>query len=615
MSAAAVTAGSPPAAPGRAPNSPRSDSQERQSSREPFRNDETAGASRDPFTEQKPTEESIDDVLDRVTVHDDHGIDGLPVLSAPELGVIGRAVSFSATKAVNGARTKFYYTGLVSVVTAAAVTLMHVHRYTEEGFELYKKRERSLSKKGAPTSSEPKGTSTARPAAAGGKEKRRGDPLSLCGYSAEGEVGVGHDGRLTLHHDNAALLRMHAAGSLARATRVDAEAEAEAVAFEEEGSGCTLAAEAEAATAAPARTARRRHSVPAHDGCVGPLPYVTFLRKAARDVKFGRDPRSSFYALFQDPSRELLDMQYLRMFVRRYLVHTSQGDNPDRIPLHAFVTARGGCADLDRALARQLVREELSELIKTDRGIAKEKQRVALREGRRAAGLGAEGRTLDVPTGLLAGTGVLYGTGVPQKSFFTGVALAVLTFFCALYLAVSVGVYHEPFVLSFLLQTLWFVVASLPVWALASVSTILHAVYMRLPLRKNLTFLAARGVLCVGGVVCSVMCVVSLLNNEVYKYMASQSGEDLCAFYRNYQCSGYDYSCNSGYRESALCDVPCNLQAFADTTCYNVMWTAIQITFDPLIVFAVCIIFGCLFSLLMMAKMLMIAGRVAQRSL
>ncbi|KPA73829.1 hypothetical protein ABB37_09473 [Leptomonas pyrrhocoris] len=111
------------------------------------------------------------------------------------------------------------------------------------------------------------------------------------------------------------------------------------------------------------------------------------------------------------------------------------------------------------------------------------------------------------------------------------------------------------------------------------------------------------------------MCVVSLLNNEVYKYMASQSGEDLCAFYRNYQCSGYDYSCNSGYRESALCDVPCNLQAFADTTCYNVMWTAIQITFDPLIVFAVCIIFGCLFSLLMMAKMLMIAGRVAQRSL
>ncbi|KPA73831.1 hypothetical protein ABB37_09475 [Leptomonas pyrrhocoris] len=101
----------------------------------------------------------------------------------------------------------------------------------------------------------------------------------------------------------------------------------------------------------------------------------------------------------------------------------------------------------------------------------------------------------------------------------------------------------------------------------------------------------------------------------VYKYMASQPGEDLCTFYQEHQCSGFEYSCNSGYRESALCDVPCNLQAFADTTCYGAMWAPMMFTVAPLLVLSVFFLCACLFSLILTVKMVMIGRRVAQRSI
>ncbi|KAI5687864.1 hypothetical protein MNV84_06205 [Leishmania braziliensis] len=99
---------------------------------------------------------------------------------------------------------------------------------------------------------------------------------------------------------------------------------------------------------------------------IGPIPYVTFLRKSIHNVAFGRDPRSSFYSLFKDPARHTRDMQVLRMFVRRYLVHTSQGNNPRQVLLYAFLSVRCAWPDVDRELVNRVALEELPTLLKAD---------------------------------------------------------------------------------------------------------------------------------------------------------------------------------------------------------------------------------------------------------
>jgi hypothetical protein len=260
-------------------------------------------------------------------------------VTSPELRVIGWAVAFSTTKSVDGIKTKHFYTGLVSVVTATAVTLMYVNRYTESGFKAYTQREHAFARKSAVRVPDLSGTneSAAPSPLHGANEKHISVGLVAHGYSPEGEVGVGQKGQLTGRVDCAALLGMDAAGSLALAVpllRREPEAMEVSALLEEYGGEAHVhdthvsSGEGEVGAAPQTRAACRRH-LPADYDTIGPLPFVTFQRKSVRAVRFGRDPRSSFYSLFQSSEKEMIDVQYLRMFARRYLVHTSQDNNPD----------------------------------------------------------------------------------------------------------------------------------------------------------------------------------------------------------------------------------------------------------------------------------------------
>ncbi|KAL7697361.1 hypothetical protein NQL31_003826 [Lotmaria passim] len=615
----------------------RNDPQEVQFSHEPFGSDEVTAEARHPFAEPKPPEETIDDLVSRLLVSGDQAMDGLPVMTSPELRVIGRAISFAFTKTAGGAKTRLHYTGLVSAVGATTVTLMHVSRYTEADFEAYKERERALAKGELARAAKLKGKEidNARCSFPGARrccDDKGKSGLVPHGYSAEGEVGVGRNGQLSSGGDSAALLGMNAAGSLSFVTNAHAEVEMEHAAFLNEERGDhhhfhgthgidgdgRMSKEVLAATAAPhTRTARRR-ILSTVDGSVGPLPYVTFLRKNIHDVAFGRDPANEFYSLFQDPSKQLLDMQYLRMFVRRYLVHTSEGNNPRQVPLYAFVTVRCACPSVDRELVSRVAREELPGLMKADKSIEKERQKQLQEEQQEAERAAAhEGETASLMFGR---TGVLCRTRVPHKSLIAGVVLAALTLMAEVYLCVSLSALTDNLIISFLMEGLWFVVAAMLVWVAASVTTIFHAFFMRVPLRDNLTLLMLRAFFCAGGVGGSLMSLVVLVTRmssvEIHEFMTKQSKDDLCAFYQAHQCTGFYSSCahrSAATTGDALCRPSCLVHVAYETTCHSAMTSPVQVAFLPMMVFSVLSLFACLYSLFLLIRLLLFAHSAARR--
>lgn len=111
------------------------------------------------------------------------------------------------------------------------------------------------------------------------------------------------------------------------------------------------------------------------EGSVGPLPYVTFPRRKIHNVHFSTNPPSTFYSLFLYPHKRQFDLQCLRMFVRRYLVHTSQGNNPTNIPLRAFIVCRCNCPDIDDELLKSVAEEELENMMMINDKILKSRSK------------------------------------------------------------------------------------------------------------------------------------------------------------------------------------------------------------------------------------------------
>jgi hypothetical protein len=583
---------------------------------------------------QRATEapkESIDDVVSRLIIHEDKPIENLPTMTAPELKLIGRCVSLSTKQTINGVTAQYYYTGLVSAVTATAVTLMYVNRYTEEDFKLYKEREKALMKAANASAQETAKqhnrheghhTHHGRSPSSEIDQDQQHVGVPVNGHSAEGEVGVGHRGALTGQNDGAALACVDAAGSLAPAVKMAFDTDG----GEEKAFSCTQDGELdEAGTTNDGgydsndnhrRQPMRVQRPPHFRSCVrsvGPLPYVSFLRKSIHNVAFGRDPRSSFYSLFQDPLKQLMDMQYLRMFVRRYLVHTSENNNPRQVPMYAFVTVRGACPSLDHELANKLVLEELPGLMKADRAIEKDKKRNRNHEVRGNLSI----QEYRAPPGLFSNTGILFLTHVPQSTFLSAVIIVFFSIIFSMFLAVTLAVIADNFVVSYLSQIMSYFIASLIIWIIAGVVIGLHSVNMHIPLRDDRILMVARAVLTLGSVACVIMTIVMLLNRvsnkNLYNYMVYRNDNLLCEFYFRYQCSGFFSSCtDESYNDTHLCST-CGPNSYYPNTCYHALWSQLQITVIPLLVFAVFILLAVVHTIFQFVKLWLMARALSRR--
>lgn len=567
--------------------------------REPFESERADAQEQRMEVKEEDAEVSIDDVVSRIIIHDDRPIENLPVMQAPELKLIGRCVSLCVSRNVNDIEQIFYYTGLVSSVTYTAVTLMHVNRYTRSDFKKYVTREKQVTKDGVQADKE----------SGGSAGKRSGLPSH--GYTVEGEVGVGKDGGLTSTQDAAALLRLDAAGSLAPAVALCTKEEIEALDF----AGSPNQPDAPEAPQTQSTTRALQHkNFRRCEASIGPLPYVTFLRKSVHDVRFGRDPRSSFYALFSDPTKAITDTQFLRMFVRRYLVHTSEGNNPRQVPLYAFVSVRCGCPNMDGELVNRVAREELPGLLRSDKSIEKEKTRQRSREVRQEQAI----QTFRAPNGLFAHTGILYLTRLPQVTFLTAVLILLFTVVFAVYLGVSMGVMSDSLITTYERNLLGFFVPSILVWAIAGVLTVLHSLYVRVPLHTSFLTMILRSIWSIGGFACAVMVLAviaeRLRDKKMINFMNSASSPDLCTFYKKYECSGFWTACFEG-SIARMCNLDCAPWGGSNFTepCYPYVWNRVQLQLIPLVVFAAMLIFVFAYSVYLLWKLWSTVNHISSR--
>ncbi|KPI83109.1 hypothetical protein ABL78_7867 [Leptomonas seymouri] len=547
----------------------------------------------------EPPAPTIDDVLRRLIFHEDRPIENLPNMVSPELKLIGRCVSFRVKQTINGITAPYYYTGLVAMVTDTTVTLMYVSRYTSVDFKLYQSREHRISdfisdagyqallQRGEMGICQQDGLQHGRAACP------RNDVRSEAKSSSTGQVEEAETWDIVA----AFLSRPNPAGSLAPALSLSLEPASKARA------ACTV----EGRTGEPPNTQSAPTSStrpPYFRNCaesLGILPFVTFLRANVHDVAFGRDPSSGFYALLTTPTKRLVDTQFLRMFVRRYLVHTSEHNNPSQVPIYLYLTALGGCPHLDRGLVNRLVREELPRLMHADCAIAKEKRKLRLREARLSAAI----QEYRAPQGLFVNTGVLFLTQIPQHTFMCGCATLFLTVCFVVFLAIFFVSMEDRLIRLFVARLMSCFVPSIMVWAMTGTLTLLHSTSMRVPLRQNIEVLVARAALSVGSVVFATISISrishSMSNERIYDHLYRQRHSSLCAFYDRHHCSGFYYSCDEGASNNSLCN-SCAIH-YPGTECFVAIWSRLQFATMPLLLLSVFILLCSANALMMLVKL------------
>jgi hypothetical protein len=563
--------------------------------------------------------ETIDSVLSRLTIHDDRPIENLPEMVSTELKMIGRCVNFRMKQTISGLTAPYYYTGLVSMVTDTTVTLMYVTRYTLADFKLYQSRERLIADMINNTDyeavlqrrrSDMRGDGNAQQVTAASPPVGTGPVESEPLVSKTGEVPESaYASAMQATRPYSFVPQQDPAGSLLPALNLTLQP----------AEGPILTSFPPTKPDAPRTiTPELPHSPRTHlrrpkqfRSCaesLSPLPYVTFLRTSIHEVAFGRDPTNDFYSLFQDPSKQLMDMQYLRMFVRRYLVHACEHSALLNVPLHAFLTVRGACPNLDRELEKQLVLEELPRLVKADRAIVKEKRKQRARQARLATAV----EEYQAPRGPFANTGVLYLTEIPQHTMTAGTITLTLTLGFVVFLIVSLTTAHDSLIVAFVAQMLGCFIPSVVVWATMGLLTLLHATSMHLPLHDSRIFLVLRGVFGVGSVVCAVASIAVMMrrmsNESIWNHLYRRRYDSLCSFYEQHKCSGFYYSCGETGDYNPLCTT-CRIN-YPDTECYVDIWGRLQISVMPLLLFSVFILLGSVNGVMLLLRLLLVGRSI-----
>ncbi|KAK7201938.1 hypothetical protein NESM_000261400 [Novymonas esmeraldas] len=559
--------------------------------------------------------ESIDAILARVRLHVHSPMENLPALYAKELRSVGQCVAFTFPTTVNGVRQRMYYTGLVCFVTKTTMQLTHVNRYTEHDYTHFVQREAELLS-----------------AMSDGRGSTEGQSQPSCSV---GESPL----PLSLPMPNTVTARTRARHTLSRSQRAAAAAAPpppslpgspetpgliwhpedvqsqtpppgdvvdphatprRAITALELEAGSTFFAgdqrATEVDTALPfpdehgdashlpdTEHPRRRNRMSAFTGSVGAVPYVTFLRKNARNVVFVRDPTRTFYSLFQDPAKQIADMQHLRMFVRRYLAHTCMGNNPDQTPLSDYIASRCAYPNPDAALLQQVAAEEMAQLLKVDRDVHREKCRRAYMQRR---GLSEDG----APTGLFAHTGELFFTGLPQHTFLVGMLTLLFVLIFAAYFGLALGVMADTITTELMMNKLVYMVGTLVVSTGAACIAVIHSLQMHIPLRRYLCPFIVRAVTSCGAMGCGIMCGVTLLDTMVGETIVQTmttnvAPTSLCYYYLNQGCSGYYYACPDLSFGSLLC--PCGFFfPYSTTQCQSSINQSARTIFIPLIAFS-----------------------------
>ncbi|CAD2214898.1 hypothetical protein ADEAN_000235100 [Angomonas deanei] len=311
-----------------------------------------------------------------------------------------------------------------------------------------------------------------------------------------------------------------------------------------------------------------RSAITSENKSIGPLPYATFARNGIDQVEFSDDPKGEFYSLFTNPDKKLFDQQCLRMFVRRYIVHTSQHNNANNVSLSDFISSRCACGPLDPALLREVAEEEVQLLVRVDTAMKELKQRRHHNDTERSI------LAYRAPLGMFQATGILYLTRLPLQTFIAGTLYFIISLIVSLLIIMS---YTSTSLLVFniIFGGIWSAVLVCVVCALCMIFTVSHATRMRVPIpREGYAVIVLRLLFAVAAIAVSILCA-TVLGKSLALRNAEQATKQvgtyaLCYFYYVNDCSGFHTSCVSQANSVdtlCLCQVVVSSFEYADRPC------------------------------------------------
>ncbi|KEG09570.1 hypothetical protein DQ04_05011010 [Trypanosoma grayi] len=469
------------------------------------RSDEAAEGNQAPCGGEATDILSVEELVEEAVINVNGPCENLPMLRPQELKIIGRCVTFVGETAVGSDRLLFHYEGLVGMITKDTVTLLNVRRFTDEDFlkhqetlgALHEGGHRNKGNQQNNTDAVQQESARVQQDITGGDSEESDEVIDT--YASEDD---------TISIDD--YLREP------QPTRENSENPAD-----------------------DTYAARHRRLMTA--GTMGPVPFMTFMRRRIHNVVFARDPPATFYSLFQDPAKRHFDMQCLCMFVRRYLVHTSQGNNPRNIYLRPFVAWRCNCKDIDNELLIKVAKQELAYLLKTEREIVKAFERTT-RNRRNAL------TTYQPPSGLFGATGILFLTRIPAQTFCLAVLEMLVTVLMLGFSAYSFAAAPPVVIYTYVKDYTFSVTLAGIMSLLASSTSVFHSIRMRLPLVFTIFSVLRLGLVTVGiGLNMMVLIMIgrAVSFSQIRDYLNELAGKsnELCHYYSIHNCTGYGEVC------------------------------------------------------------------------
>lgn len=435
-------------------------------------------------------EESIDAKykrrVDECVFHLYKPIDNLPPLISEELKVIGRCITLEADTMFRGEKRTMHYSGLVSSISFDSISLIHVQRFSEDTFAQFLENVKAASRRLSTATTEESSEAF-----------RQDESSSIEVISKQQDVPRNNTFNVSYYGESSPV------------------------------------------TSQPVNITL--------DSCEEDtiFPFVSFNRKCVHNVQFSIDPPSTFYSLFSVPERRRLDRQFFSMFIRRYLVHTCQGDNPTGIPIKPFVECRTNCTTIDDDLLVRTAQQDMIALLKLDAEI----QRMTVQQRQSSHRREAVQAQLNMRL------------AVSRSARDTLLVATVELFFLCLliicrWLWTEVYVL-QPYLRKFSLCCLFVCFGTL----VLGLATTIHGQSLRRFTRSPFLFLT-RLILCATAlywIMIFTFCGAYYLSlPRLRSYMASVPNRQLQNLYNSYSCSGFDYPCTDTTNDqyATFCDIP-----------------------------------------------------------
>lgn len=271
---------------------------------------------------------------------------------------------------------------------------------------------------------------------------------------------------------------------------------------------------------------------------MGPFPFITVVRKAIRDVKVIPTPSRSSFIIFSDPEKKIVDMQYLRIIIRRYLVQSSLKKNSacSDLTLQKYIACRCNAINIDVALLETVAKEELRFLLEVN-------EKISISHGHSFRGRGELELFYDDDTGR----DILVSTGLPHFTVNFVVVSAMIMLFGLFYsLFFLFCVQKSPLVGQFVEKDWLYYFLGFFMAAPAFIVIAYHAVFMAPPWRSQLTYSAFRLTLTVASLIVFFVCIAKLANrcrdSTGFDFFTTVSDEGkVCQFYFELGCAGWSY--------------------------------------------------------------------------